>query len=222
MKKSKVFGAVLCSAALACSMGAPAFAATSASVDTGTNTFDNSNTTANTIVKAYSSNSTVPDNNISATVPLAITVVIGQIGGNNTSGYTPAALTCPDKGAYYIKNNSKFALEVTDCNAVAATGWTLAAAETNKETPAKLTTSDKVKNLALKVNGLDLGDPTADMTAFSPSIAEASAQLGLDVDGGVAIDQGFAKVDDAFAPNTELTLATVYYTVGKKGAATVA
>lgn len=110
MKKANVFGAMLCSAALAMGMAMPAFAV-GASTD-GTATASGNNGTASTSVKM-----SVTDSSISATVPLNLFVVSPSAGG---------ALSVPT--TYQIENTGATSVYVSKVKTVAKMGWNFSTA----------------------------------------------------------------------------------------------
>ncbi len=95
MKKMNVFGAVLCSAALACSMAMPAFAA-------------DQNLTSNVAIEGQAADS------ISATVPLNVSVYVPENGGSIT-GPTDYAIENTGINTIYLKS----------LTATASADWTL-------------------------------------------------------------------------------------------------
>lgn len=116
-KTSKVFGAVLCSAALAMGMAMPAFAEKPNDIDINESTDINTSadsTTQDVDVRLVGFDSTTQ---IQCTMPIDLTVAAPTAGG---------LLSAPTKEAYTIKNNSAdLDLKIAKVKAKPATGFTL-------------------------------------------------------------------------------------------------
>lgn len=140
--KKNVFAAVLCSAALACGMAMPAFAADpTVSTDTNGITADKGGTT---LVQAYKADATIVDEVVSATVPVKVGVVLAENGFGE--------FIAPSASAYQITNTGTAAIKVGKASAsVADSSWTLA----NGSLPNSAPTSGSTKSVSVKVNGSD-------------------------------------------------------------------
>lgn len=188
MKKTKLFGTVLCSAALACGMAMPAFAA--GSVDGNFNEW--SSGSGNTLVKGTTSEVPVVADVIKAKVPVSMSVVLGEGGSGD--------FTAPTSSAYKLYNTGNVPIIISSVTASAANAdWTLKASNAmNNPTAADKWISLSVNKVELDATGKSIGTSTI----------AAGADLGLTVEGKTAVGTEITT-DDTF------DMANITYTIAK-------
>ncbi len=190
MRKTKVFGAMLCSAALAMGMAMPAFAVAGAD---GESQFDiaanGTDTQATSNVKAE-----VSKLQINAKVPMNVTVTMIDEGG--------AFTTVPSPGVYCITNGGNAPIKVTGVKAAASDKWGIL-----DKLPATKpsTTTGTIGDYALAINGVAINADTA--VSLDGNIVKGTP-YDLTITGG-AYPKGNKFDQNAY------TLTTLTFTVAK-------
>ncbi len=197
MKKSKVLGATLCSAALAMGMAMPAFAAGPGDVDTQVNSVTGSNGgDVSTAVDVYY-NAT----QIKATVPMKF--AIGIKPGDEQP------IVGPSTGAYQIANESTDAtLYVTSIKAAAtdATKWKLNSVSSTKPTDCN---ADVQLTLAANGSTVNLTSATAQTPGSGFQVAKGN-KLSIDVSGKSTTKDGLSLTAGAYTSGA----FSITYTIG--------
>lgn len=200
MRKTKLFGAVLCSAALAMGMAMPAFAEPTPQVGATFSEWDSS-ATGNTTIKGTTSETPVVDKVISAKVPISMSVVLGEAGSGS--------FTAPTSSAYKLTNTGNTAINIYQVSASSAgNGWEITALATGGTISASA--SGTTKLIGLKLDGVANSLSTTPQN-FTGSPIAAGASIGLTVTGATKVGSGATIPSE----NTPEEMANIIYTISE-------
>lgn len=201
MKKTqKMLAAVALSTTLVMGLAPAAFAADASAGEAGS--FDATGT-ASTTMNVY----TIGEDQIQATVPLAITVVTPVKGG---------AITAPSATAYKIVNNGSTDIKVTKIKGVDNGGWAL---KQTLEDASAITTTGQMKlgikaGASSEVSILSTGEGTLSAEDAAHFVAEKNGgELGLALSGTTAVPTAGLTADKSYPA------VKIQYTVEKVTAA---
>jgi hypothetical protein len=156
-------------------------------------------TSSSTTTQEATITATVDATTFDVTVPTILPVEIGSDG----------SATIADEGTYAIVNSSAGAIEITDIQVTAATGWTHVKADDLKSA------AIDSKKFAFYINGNDtkVANTATLISSFSNTFIKAGGNLAFDYNVKVS-----PSSKDLGSATSKVTVATVVFTLGWYGA----